>query len=96
MPFVLAGTVGINQFFFIAASGTSNPSCQRRSRVYLRSDRTQGGGRMGEGSGTRFCIPQMRGPAPRQGALKAPWNPLLRAYKKDGNDLKVSNYKYER
>ncbi len=35
-------------------------------------------------------------PAPRQGALKAPWNPLLRAYKKDGNDLKVSNYKYER
>ena len=31
--------------------------------------------------GTRYCISQMRGPAPRQGACEAPWNPLLNSYK---------------
>jgi len=36
---------------FLAACGTCNASCQRRSRVYLRSDRTQGGGEEGDLSG---------------------------------------------
>jgi hypothetical protein len=33
-----------------------------------------------EEAGTRSCISQMRGPAPRQGAWLAPWNPKLNSY----------------
>ncbi len=46
-------------------------------RSYLRSDRTQGGGEgIKEFLGTRYCIPRMRGPRPRQGGF-APCTPGL-------------------
>jgi hypothetical protein len=42
-------------------------------RSFLLSYRLRRWG--GEEAGTRFCIPRMRGPAPRSGALLAPENP---------------------
>src|SRR5258707_13486703 len=41
--------------------------------------------RRGEGEGGPWKPPRLPCPAPRQGALQAPWNPLLNSYKRVTN-----------